>query len=182
MDNQIPERIPEMSIFSAGQVDDSGTLMSVERHHSIGLEATYVLQPNRSLKSGQVCLAVAVIGMALFSVTVYFAMQGAWMVIPFTGLELIVLVTAVCMQCKWSRQRQILEIDETTVRASKGVGSDKGISFPRGWLKIALIDPPCHWHPKRLVIGSHGRYVEIGSFLEESERERLATTLRSVLK
>lgn len=155
--------------------------MAVEEHHSTELETIYVLQPNRSLNRGQVCLATGIIGTALFGVTFYFAMQGAWMVMPFAGLELVVLVTAVYMQCKWSRQRQILEIDESTVRASGGVDSDKGVSFPRGWLKIALIDPPCRWHPKRLVIGSHGRYVEIGAFLEESEREQLATRLRSVL-
>lgn len=156
--------------------------MAVQETHSAGLETTYVLQPNRSLKKGQVCLATGVIGVALLGVTLYFSMQGAWMVIPFTGLEVAVLVTALYTQCKWSKQRQVLEIGETTVRASKGEASDEGVSFPKGWLKVALIDAPCSWHPKRLIIGSHGRYVEIGAFLEESERERLASRIRSALQ
>ena len=53
------------------------------------------------------------------------------MVIPFTGLEAIVLVTAVCLQCKWSGQQQVVEISETTVRTSKGVHPIKGQFFQR---------------------------------------------------
>ena len=156
--------------------------MAVQEIHSTGTEATYILRPNQSLNAGQVCLATCVICAALLGVTLYFSMQGAWMVIPFTGLEAIVLVTAVCLQCKWSGQQQVVEISETTVRTSKGVHSDKGVSFSRGWLKIALLDAPYSWHTKKLVIGSHGRYVEIGAFLEESEREKLASKLRTALQ
>ncbi|HXK57255.1 MAG TPA: DUF2244 domain-containing protein [Gammaproteobacteria bacterium] len=156
--------------------------MAVEEIHSAGDEATYVLQPNRSLKTGQVCAATGIIGAALLGVTLYFSMQGAWMVIPFTGLEAIVLMTAVYMQCNWSKQRQVVKIGETTVWTGKGFHADEGVSFTRGWLKVALIDAPCSWHPKKLIIGSHGRYVEIGAFLEESERERLASRLSSALR
>ena len=156
--------------------------MAVRETQSAALETTYILQPNRSLKRGQVCLAVSVIGAALLGVTLYFSMQGAWMVIPFTGLEAVVLVTAVYMQCKWSRQKQIVEVGETTVRTRKGVNSDESVCFPRGWLRVSLIEAHCSWHPKRLIIGSHGRYVEIGAFLEESEREQLAARLSSALK
>ena len=156
--------------------------MAVQKIESAGIGTTYVLQPNGSLKPGQACLAGGIIGAALLGVSLYFSLQGAWMVIPFTGLEVIVLVTAVYLQCKWSKQQQILEIGETTIQTSKGVSSDKGVSFPKGWLKIALIDAPSSWHPKRLIIGSHGRYVEIGAFLEESEREQLASRLRSTLQ
>ncbi|MCB1763484.1 MAG: DUF2244 domain-containing protein [Gammaproteobacteria bacterium] len=156
--------------------------MAVLELHSPGAEVAYLLQPNRSLKSGQICLAGAVIGAALLGVTIYFSMQGAWMIIPFTGLEAIVLVTALYLQCKWSKQQQLVEIDDTRVYTSIGRNADERSSFPRGWLKVALIKAPCDWHPKRLVIGSHGRFVEIGAFLEESERERLAATLRSTLQ
>jgi uncharacterized membrane protein len=155
--------------------------MAVQETYSAGAETTYVLQPNRSLDKGQVCLATGIIAAALMGVALYFSMQGAWMVIPFTGLEAAVLLAAVYMQCKWSKQRQVVEIGETTVRTSKGADTGEGVSFPRGWLKISLIEAPCSWHPKRLIIGSHGRYVEIGAFLEESERERLAARLRSTL-
>jgi len=153
--------------------------MAVQETYSAGAETTYILQPNKSLDNGQVCLAVGIIAAALLGVALYFSMKGAWMVIPFTGLEAAVLIATVYMQCKWSKQRQVLEIGETTVRTSTGADSDEGVSFSRGWLKIALIDAPCSWHPKKLIIGSHGRYVEIGEFLEESERERLASKLRS---
>jgi len=155
--------------------------MAVQEIHSAG-EATFILQPNRSLRSGQICLAIATIGAALLGVTLYFALQGAWMVIPFTGLEMIVLVTAVYLQNNWSKQCQVLEIGENTVRTSKGVHSEESVSFSRGWLKIALVDAPSSWHPKKLIVGSHGRYVEIGAFLEESERERLYSMLRSAVQ
>ncbi|MCB1857217.1 MAG: DUF2244 domain-containing protein [Gammaproteobacteria bacterium] len=142
----------------------------------------YILEPNKSLSGTQLCLAFAVIALALMAITLYFVTLGAWLVIPFTGLEVLVLGIAIHCQYRWAGKKQLIEIDDKNVTASRR--STKGtdyVTFPRGWVKIKLVDGSSSWHPRRLILGSHGRYIEIGDFLVESERAELASQLKASL-
>ena len=155
--------------------------MAVSESQSIDEDKTYLIQPNRSLTSCQLALCCAGVCSAIVAVAVYFSLQGAWLIAPFAGLEILVVVSVVCWHCRWSRQKQSIRIAEKTVCAETPATADEPVHFPRGWLRVELIEPACRWHPKRLVIGAHGRYLEIGAFLEESEREKLASSLRSAV-
>ena len=55
-------------------------------------------------------------------------------------------------------------------------------SFQAAWAKIRLVQPGHRWYPKRLLIGAHGREVEVGEFLTEEERETAAKTLKQALR
>ncbi|MCB1760389.1 MAG: DUF2244 domain-containing protein [Gammaproteobacteria bacterium] len=142
----------------------------------------YLIQPNRSLTPCQLGLACALICVALVAVAIYFSLQGAWLIAPFAGLEIALVVTAICYQCRWSGQKQRIHVGEREVRMDSTHRDAGAIKFPKGWLRIELLEPVHDWHPRRLLIGAHGRYLEVGAFLEESERERLACSLRSVVQ
>jgi hypothetical protein len=53
--------------------------------------------------------------------------------------------------------------------------------LPRYWTQVRLRQDPRGWYPSKLFLGCHGRQVEVGSRLVESERVQLATDLRSSL-
>jgi uncharacterized membrane protein len=156
--------------------------MAISESQSIGEDTTYLIQPNRSLTPCQLALACGVICTALTVVALYFCLQGAWLIAPFAGLEIALVVSAICWQCRWSGQKQRIRIDEKRVSTDSPGSSGKPVQFPRGWLRVELIEPLHAWHPKRLLIGAHGRYLEVGAFLEESEREKLAQSLRSAVQ
>ena len=58
---------------------------------------------------------------------------------------------------------------------------EKTYSFDRTWANVRLKQSKNRWYPSKLLIGSHGRYVEVGGFLSEGERKSLAKMLINVL-
>ena len=53
--------------------------------------------------------------------------------------------------------------------------------FARHWAKVRLRSPPRRHGTSRLTIESHGRACEVGSFLTEEDRCRLAERLRNLV-
>jgi Integral membrane protein (DUF2244) len=53
--------------------------------------------------------------------------------------------------------------------------------FSRHWAKVKLRRPRTNLYPSRLVIESHGRALEVGSFLNEDDRRSLAKRLRELV-
>ncbi len=155
--------------------------MAVLEIRSINQNKAYILKPNCSLSGRQVCLAFALIAAALLAVTLYFLFLGAWLVLPFAGLELLVLGIAVYCQYQWSKKQQLIEIDSENITASSDAKGTNRITIPKAWLRIKLVNGQSRWHPKRLILGSHGRFIEVGEFLVESEREELALKLKASL-
>ena len=56
------------------------------------------------------------------------------------------------------------------------------VSFQRAWVRVKLEDAVVKGHPSRLIIGSHGRNVEIGSCLNEEEKRVLVVQLRRAVQ
>jgi len=59
-------------------------------------------------------------------------------------------------------------------RSRRGVAKQE---FARHWAKVRLRSPPGRLRPSRLTIESSGRVCEVGSFLTEEARCRLAMRL-----
>lgn len=143
-------------------------------------EHVLVVEPNRNLSWKATKWVMFFFACCLFIVAAYFTSVGAWLVIPFAGIEFIVIGTALYQQCCYAHQKQIISIDDNAVSVS-----EKGrqlISIPKPWLKIVHKHDPHGWYSSRLYIGAHGRFVELGKYLIESERKRLADDIRGVLQ
>jgi uncharacterized membrane protein len=111
------------------------------------------------------------------------AIGGAWPVIPFLGLELIVVGVVFCRMCQRARDCEVLEFDNNRLHILQYCRkSERRHEFQRYWARVAL-EPVREdsWYPPRLLIRSHGREVEIGASLNEDQRTELAQRLRRVL-
>lgn len=149
--------------------------------HPGSSDATLILKPNKSLSWKQSKLVFLFFAGALFLVSLYFTLIGAWLVIPFTGLELLVLGIGIYLQCHWAEQKHTIEIDSDSVRVSGWRKGEQPISFPLHWFQVKLLRNRNDWYPSRLIVGSHGRFVEVGSYLVDEEREHAAEQLRSAV-
>ncbi|MDJ0807666.1 MAG: DUF2244 domain-containing protein [Gammaproteobacteria bacterium] len=141
-----------------------------------------MIEPNRQLSwktTKRVFLALA---LCLGGVAWYFTSLGAWLVIPFTGLELLLIGLGLYLHCCHSHQQQVIQIDAESVSICDGRLGAQQASFPRAWAKIIQTRDPKGWYPSRLFIGSHGQFVEIGKFLIEGERDTLADNLRCAIQ
>ncbi|MEE9494553.1 MAG: DUF2244 domain-containing protein [Gammaproteobacteria bacterium] len=110
------------------------------------------------------------------------AFAGAWPVLPFAGLEMLVLGIALYQVTRRNQYWQVVQIEGDHVEVFDSTSVDRpAISFQRAWARIVLERPSIDWYSPRLFIRSHGRAVEIGNCLTRSEIEQLAIDLKSAL-
>ncbi len=115
------------------------------------------------------------------TIAIAFTLQGAWMVFPFTGLELAALAAALYVCARRGREYEIVTVTDDSVAVRKGARQPRTV-FQRGWARIRLERCGSGWYPSRLKIGSHGREVEIGRCLNEEERDQLARALETAIQ
>jgi uncharacterized membrane protein len=108
-----------------------------------------------------------------------FALLGFWPVLPFAGLEMLVLGLALKFNLDRRHQLQTILISENEVRIEcrQKHRPDTQVVFPRYWARVKLQRSFAPSHPSRLVIESSGRALEVGQFLTEEERRGVARQL-----
>ncbi|BCX89323.1 hypothetical protein MIN45_P1695 [Methylomarinovum tepidoasis] len=150
----------------------------IERHRGTGDDAfRLVLRPNASLTPSQARLLIGMVGLMMGAIGLGFAAVGAWLVLPFSGGELLLLGYALSYSMRQSAVRETISVSRETIRIEH-MGPDRKDrrEFLRAWFQV-------EWQPgptPRLRIGSHGKWVEVGAFLAEEEKMRLAGMLRQL--
>jgi len=138
-----------------------------------------VIRPNCSLTWRATLFVFSGISVVSLAIALGFFLLGYWLILPFAGLELAVLAVALYLTARRGAHREVISIRGGEVAVQKGRRRpEQTQTFLRGWVRIELARPPRRGYPSRLWIRSHGREVEIGGCLNESERCRLAEDLR----
>ena len=138
----------------------------------------FLIRPNCSLSWRQVVRFYLAVLAASMGIAVAFALQGAWMVLPFAGLEMLVLGAALYVVARRGSNWEMISIQGDNLDfVAHGPGSEHRERFKRAWVRIELLGPAIQGHPSRLTIGSHGRRIEVGSCLNEADKRYLADEL-----
>ena len=145
------------------------------------LEADFkiVTRPNSSLPvSGQ----KKVFGLiALFTSTVAFgfSMAGAWLVMPFAGLELVALAVGFYYLNGCSEDYESITIVGNRLVVEKCTRKIVvRTEFNRYWVQVMV--KVCPDGMQRLGIRSHGREVLFGRFMNDEQRFMLTRELKSM--
>lgn len=156
--------------------------MSVTRERSRDDDVYFVISPNSSLSWRGNQLFFAGMVTVSFGVAGFFATQGLWMMLPFAGLEMLILGIALHRCCSRSCWREVVSIAEREVHIAVGRNTpERACTFKRCWARVILDKAAIKGYPSRLFIRSHGLQVEIGSCLVDEERQTLAEALRNAL-
>jgi uncharacterized membrane protein len=154
----------------------------VELRNESGDRATFVIWPHSALTWVGMRRLLCTLTAAIAAVAVYFALKGAWLVLPFAGLEALVVCGGIYLNARWAVTREVVRLDGPDLTVSRGRRAlVEVVRLPRFWTRVALVRDPRGWYPNRLLLESHGRRFEIGAVLAESERELLAEGLRRQL-
>ncbi len=142
----------------------------------------FMIRPNCSLswrETMQFYLGMVIVS---FTIAIAFAMKGMWLILPFAGLEMLVLGIALYLVARRSRRWQLLNIHEDCVDIVEGVDqSEFHSTYQRTWVQVRLETAAVKGHPPRLLLRSHGRCTEIGEYLTVDEKQQLAQQLREAL-
>jgi len=140
------------------------------------------LAPNCSLTPQGARLFVGSLALATFGLAGFLALRGLWPVLPFAGLEIGLLTWAVQASMRRGTEREVIVVSEDqVVIETRARGGSHRTVFPRHWARVTLRGPKRAQHPSRLTIESHGRACEVGRFLTEDERQRLAARLQRLV-
>ena len=141
-----------------------------------------VLRPNppadpRVLRG--ILIAVLLINLAF---GLYFVSRGAWPIFPFMGLDVALLYWAFRVSARAARrfERVTLTHENLLIARHPVRGPATEIALNPYWVRVDYDDPPEHW--SRLLLKSHGKSVQIGSFLSPPARHDFAERLKSALR
>lgn len=102
------------------------------------------------------------------------------MVLPFAGIELLLLGGALYHCAVKSRQREVISIHDGQVAIQRGRWApEETVIFPSAFTRVELLRSRYRGYPTQLLIGAWNNRVEVGRCLNNDERGRLASLLRA---
>ena len=140
------------------------------------------LRPHRSASHKTINLILVVLIISFTLIGISFSMIGAWPVLGFFGLDIILLVGAFYMnnQSGLTSERIDLRHNSLIVKKRDQWGRKKHWVFKTEWLVIDMISTPKFQN--QLELRSHGQALIIGSFLSYMERKKILDILHKEIK
>jgi uncharacterized membrane protein len=141
-----------------------------------------VLSPNRSIGWCGLVLFYLFTCLVALGVGLFFAVQGLWLVLPFSGLEMFALGIALYVVSHQTNRRQVITFDNSKVRVEKGAyHCDQSWEFNAGWVRLHYQFTGKFNSGRKLQFECHGSYVEVGEFLDNFEKDALAFQLKDCI-
>jgi uncharacterized membrane protein len=139
------------------------------------------LVPNCSLSPRGARLFFIAVCVPTFGIAGAATVLGFWPILPFAGAEIALLGWALYTNMQRRFEHENIDVSETQVVIEYSRGETKRFVFPRHWARVKIRRPKSPLQRSQLVIESHGRSCEVGEFLSEEERQRLAAELRRLI-
>jgi len=141
-----------------------------------------VLQPNRAASWRVNRLFLIVLAVLCLGIAGVFALFGAWLILPFSGLEVLAVTALLWHVFNRDRRQQVVRLTETEVVVETGRHvPQQAWRCQRPWCRLQLLATSHPWYPPRLVLRCHQRQIELGGFLTQAERQALHDHLQQVL-
>ena len=141
-----------------------------------------VLRPNNSLTwKLNLVLLLVVAGVSL-SIALSFLIAGAWVILPFSLVELILLALCIHYVAKQCARQEVITISEYEVVVEMGIRKPtKKACFQRIWSKFFVRPGKRAQDPEKVVSRSHGDELELGEFLNKEDKADLVKILRKTV-
>ena len=130
------------------------------------------LAPNKSSSINENLVFFGFLSLICLTFGIGFFFIGATMILPFAGLEVLALILILRINRKWLNQKQVLYLDKLYVKIEK---DDKKMIFDR-FLSKFFVEK--NNSKKVIYLKSSNQKIEIGSFLNEEEKEELIDLLK----
>jgi uncharacterized membrane protein len=138
-------------------------------------EFTFVARRNNSLSSGGRFLVLGSLAVVILAISLGFALNGAWLVFPFAGLDILVVYLAFRYVEQRAGDYECLAFnDDNIVVERQCKGKTERFEFNRHWVQFVFIEAQ-GGERGRLLLRSHGKEVAFGIHLTG---ERLAAVAR----
>lgn len=137
------------------------------------------LLPNRSASWEETRLFLLVICGTTLAIGLLWTLTGAWMVLPFSGLEAALVAFVFYRVCQATYQRQVITCSAEQVLVQFGTHFPK-----RSWVlersaaRVAVTAAAHHLEGPRLNIADANHSIELGHFLNKDDKEAALAEFR----
>ena len=146
------------------------------------LTGKIVLTPNSSWTWRANLYFLYTLTVVSLTVGIGFLLQGAWLVLPFSILEMLFLATCIYFVVLKCNRQEVITISKHEVLIESGRKKpEQTRHYNRSWSQFHISTPKHPWDPKIVKIRSHGKEFEIGSFLNQKDKSELVDMLKRVV-
>lgn len=141
-----------------------------------------VLKPSRSLSPTGFLVLMAAVTLVNVATGVAFLLLGAWPVLAFCGLDVLVIYLAFRASYRDGRMSETIELDYGRLSLMRQFPSGKLEQFEMNpyWARVQIAETP--GRPCTVSLASHGRELAFANFLGDDERREIANVLREQLE
>lgn len=143
---------------------------------------TAVLRPYRSLSPRGFRILMGLIVACTFAVGLAFWLKGAWPVVGFCGLDILLIQQAFRLSYRQARAAEEIHLtrDNLTIRriSQRGIATETGLN--PYWAKLEVDRHP-DFGVTGVRIASHGKHFPLATFLGPGEREKFAEAFGAAL-
>jgi len=140
-----------------------------------------VLRPNPPLPASLRMLLIIIVATLNLGFALMFLLDGAWPVTPFMGADVLFLAWALSNNSKGAKRREEVRLTRSELRVEwyPAKGRPSRVELNPYWVRVYLDN--ARDGRSAITLASHGRRLQIGSFLPPRDRVSLVAALGSAL-
>ena len=138
------------------------------------------LSPNSSLTGIYRIIFLASISFICVGIATVFYFFGAYLILPFAGIEIAVLLIAFYLSFKWSSRKELIYISQEVVKIEKGIHKAEYLWEEFRTFTSFQIEKDAN-KSLRLSFRSKGDDVIVGDFLNEDDKNILINEIRNII-
>ncbi|MGK0273619.1 MAG: putative membrane protein [Cocleimonas sp.] len=136
------------------------------------------LTPNRSLTTKQTQWVVFGVCTVVFIIALFWSIQGAFLVLPFAGLDIILFAYFMFKINRDSLRKELITIDSQKVLIQSGKSDiENALTFSRHDTYVVVAEQQDK-KPLGLKFSDSKSYFELGSFLTNSDKVEVRKALK----
>ncbi|MBT3852271.1 MAG: DUF2244 domain-containing protein, partial [Gammaproteobacteria bacterium] len=127
------------------------------------------ISPNYSLRGWSRIIFLSSLTFICLIIGVFFLIMGAGLILPFAGLEVIIVLTCFYLSFRWSQQRELIFITNEKIKLEKG-RLIKEQSWEEFRSFVVLEVETDMYDAQNFCFQSKGKKFYFGSFLNEDDK------------
>ena len=136
------------------------------------------LSPNRSASWFESKIFLAIMCVPMFIIAIGWTILGAWPILPFAGIDFLLLAYVTYRVCYRSYQHDWIKVEKDKITVHNGVG-DKASEqvMLRSHTNLYVKKPVKPMDLIQLRLADHKTDLKIGEFLNQEDREQVRNVL-----
>ncbi|MEN8778254.1 MAG: DUF2244 domain-containing protein [Glaciecola sp.] len=138
------------------------------------------LSPNQSASWKETKTIIIIMVVLVMVIAVGWTLSGAWVILPFAGLEVGLFAYFMYRVCKQGFAQQIITISENFVLIESGIQRrEVARTYNRDLLSFEVTETERDWHLPDIIVCLENYRLSIGEFLNQEDRMLLKDALKN---